>query len=238
MSPCKTAVVTGASGGIGSEIARELVNLNFSHIVLCCNKNKPDELKKEIEEKGVKCTVFQGEFGSGFAEKELFASLDRLDLLVNCAGVSAFSLVCQTTDEEYARMMKINLDSVFYCMREASSLLLQSQGEVINVSSVWGVCGASCESVYSAAKAGVIGFTKAWAKEYAPMGIRVNAIAPGVIDTPMMAHFSEEERQEIVAEIPLSRMGTGKDIAQAVAFLHNCTYITGQTIVVDGGYIL
>ena len=238
MSPCKTAVVTGASGGIGADIARELSKLDFSHIVLCCNNNRPDELKKEIEEKGIKCTVFQGEFGSGVAEKELFSSLDRLDLLVNCAGISAFSLVCQTTDEEYSKMMKVNLDSVFYCMREASSLLLQSKGNVVNISSVWGVCGASCESVYSAAKAGVIGFTKAWAKEYAPMGVRVNAIAPGVIDTAMMAHFSEEEKKDIISEIPLSRMGTGKDIAQTVVFLNNCTYITGHTIVVDGGYIL
>lgn len=238
MSPCKTAVVTGASGGIGSDIALKLPELGFAHIVLCCNKNYPEELKREIEKSGVKCTVFQGELGTGQAEKELFSSLDRLDLLVNCAGISMFSLVCQTTDEEYAKMMRTNLDSVFYCMREASSLLLQSKGEVINISSVWGVAGASCESIYSAAKAGVIGFTKAWAKEYAPMGIRVNAIAPGVIDTPMMSHFSEEEIEDIVSEIPLSRMGTGKDIAEAVAFLHNCTYITGQTIVVDGGYIL
>ena len=238
MLPCKTAVVTGASGGIGADIARELANHDFSHIVLCCNGNRPEILKNEIEQKGIRCTIFQGEFGTGKAEKELFSSLDRLDLLVNCAGVSAFSLVSMTTDEEYSKMMKVNLDSVFYCMREASSLLLQSRGEVINISSVWGVCGASCESVYSAAKAGVIGFTKAWAKEYAPMGIRVNAIAPGVIDTPMMAHFTDEEKQDIIDEIPLSRMGTGEDIAKAVAFLHNCTYITGQTIVVDGGYIL
>lgn len=238
MLQCKTAVVTGASGGIGADIARRLPELGFTHIVLCCNKNRPDKLKTELEQKGISCTVFQGEFGSGKAEKELFDSLDRLDLLINCAGISKFSLVCQTTDEEYSEMMKVNLDSVFYCMREASSLLLQSKGEVINISSVWGVCGASCESIYSAAKAGVIGFTKAWAKEYAPMGIRVNAIAPGVIDTPMMAHFSEEEIDEIVSEIPLSRMGTGNDIAETVAFLHNCTYITGQTIVVDGGYIL
>lgn len=237
MLPCKTAVVTGASGGIGKAIALKLASLDFDRIVICCNKNYPDALKSEIESMGKKCVVFQGELGNGDAERELFSSLDRLDLLVNCAGISAFSLVCQTTDEEYEKMMRVNLDSVFYCMREASSLLLQSKGEVINISSVWGVCGASCESVYSAAKAGVIGFTKAWAKEYAPMGIRVNAIAPGVIDTPMMAHFSEEEIEEIVSEIPLSRMGTGEDIAKAVAFLHDCTYITGQTLVIDGGYI-
>lgn len=238
MLSCKTAVVTGASGGIGADIARKLTELDFTHIVLCCNNKRPEELQNEIEKKGIRCTIFQGEFGFGDAERKLFSTLDRLDLLVNCAGISSFSLVCQTTDEEYSKIMKTNLDSVFYCMREASSLLLQSKGEVINISSVWGVCGASCESVYSASKAGVIGFTKAWAKEYAPMGIRVNAIAPGVIDTEMMSRFSQEEKEDIISEIPLSRMGTGKDVAEAVVFLHNCKYITGQTIVVDGGFIL
>ncbi|MBR4030597.1 MAG: SDR family oxidoreductase [Clostridia bacterium] len=237
MSLNKTAVVTGASGGIGSAIAKRLCSLGFTHIVICCNKSLPETLKCEIEEMGVKCTVFQGALGTGTEEKKLFSSLSQLDLLVNCAGVSSYSLVCQTDDEEYKRVMQTNLDSVFYCMREASSLLLQSKGQVINISSVWGVCGASCESVYSATKAGVIGFTKAWAKEYAPMGVRVNAVAPGVIDTKMMQEFSEEERQEIIAEIPLGRMGTGEDIADCVEFLVKCDYITGQTIVVDGGYI-
>ncbi len=237
MSNVLTAVVTGSSGGIGEAISERLCDLGFNHIVLCYNQNCPETLKNKIESKGIKCTMFQGELGSGEAEKRLFSSLSSLDLLVNCAGVFSYSLVCQTTDEEYKRIMNSNLDSVFYSMREASSLLLKSKGSVINISSVWGVCGASCESVYSASKAGVIGFTKAWAKEYAPMGIRVNAIAPGVIDTKMMQNFSEEERQEIISEIPLGRMGTGADVADCVEFLVKCEYITGQTIVVDGGYI-
>ena len=237
MSAYKTAVVTGASGGIGSAVARRLAALDFSRIVLCCNKTFPEQTRRYIEEKGIQCTVFQGAFGTGAAEEKLMQSLDRLDLLVNCAGVSGFGLVCQTPDEEYTRLMQVNLDAVFYCMRAASSLLLQSKGSVVNIASVWGVCGASCESVYSAAKAGVIGFTKAWAKEYAPMGVRVNAIAPGVIDTPMMAGFSDEERADILSEIPLGRFGTGADIADGVAFLYRCGYITGQTLVIDGGYI-
>ncbi len=238
MSRCKTAVVTGASGGIGSAIALRLAkNADFKHIVLCCNKTYPTELEKEILSLGVQCTVFRGEFGLGTAEKELMDSLCQLDLLVNCAGISVFGLVSQTSDEEYRRIMQADLDSVFYLMKHASSLLLRSKGSVVNISSVWGVCGASCESVYSAAKAGIIGFTKAWAKEYAPMGIRVNAIAPGVIDTNMMANFSEEERKDIVGEIPLGRMGTGDDIASGVEFLYECSYITGQTLVIDGGYI-
>lgn len=237
MSLNKTAVVTGASGGIGSAIAKRLCLLGFTHIVICCNSNYPERLKQDIEKMGVRCTVFQGALGEGTEEKRLFSSISHLDLLVNCAGVSSYSLVCQTDDEEYKRIMQTNLDSVFYCMREASSLLLQSKGQVINISSVWGVCGASCESVYSATKAGIIGFTKSWAKEYAPMGVRVNAVAPGVIDTKMMQTFSEEERQDIISEIPLGRMGTGEDVADCVEFLIKCNYITGQTIVVDGGYI-
>lgn len=237
MSSYKCAVVTGASGGIGSAIALRLASLDFQKIVLCCNTTYPAELEQAILKMGVQCSVFQGALGTGEAEKALMQGLDRLDLLVNCAGISEFGLVCQTDNDAYRRLMQADLDSVFYCMREASSLLLASRGSVINISSVWGVCGASCESVYSAAKAGVIGFTKAWAKEYAPMGVRVNAIAPGVIDTAMMAGFSAEERADIISQIPLGRMGSGEDIADCAEFLYKCAYITGQTIVVDGGYI-
>ena len=234
----KTAVVTGASGGIGSAIALRLSDLGFSHIVICYNKNYPKELEKAILGKGVRCTVFCGALGTGEKEAELFSSLDRLDLLVNCAGESFYGLITDTDNKTYSDLMKINLDSVFYTTRSASSLLLKSQGQIINISSVWGVAGASVESVYSAAKAGVIGFTKALAKEYAPMKVRVNAIAPGVIDTPMMSKFTQDELSDIIEEIPLGRMGTGDDVADCVEFLIKCSYITGQTIVVDGGFIL
>ena len=207
----------------------------FDRLVLVYHQKMPDV--SAIQKNGKECILFQGDLGDSNTVKKLMQSLDRLDLLVHCAGVSHFSLACDTDDSAYRKVMSADLDSAFYLAREANSLLLKSQGSVIFISSVWGVCGASCESVYSAAKAGVIGFTKALSKELAPMGIRVNAIAPGVIDTPMMDCFSEEDKQNIIEEIPLNRMGTGADIAETVAYLVNCTYITGQTLIVDGGYI-
>ncbi|MBR3943097.1 MAG: SDR family oxidoreductase [Clostridia bacterium] len=235
MSHCKTAVVTGAAGGIGSAVALSLAKSDFERIVLVYHNKMPDIRK--LSETGKKIELFQGDLSASDTVKQLMATLPRLDLLVHCAGVSHYGLACDTSDADYRKVMGLDLDSAFYLAREANSLLLKSHGSVIFISSVWGVCGASCESVYSAAKAGVIGFTKALAKELAPMGIRVNAIAPGVIDTPMMDCFSEQEKQEIVNEIPLGRMGTGEDIAKAVQFLADCTYITGQTLVIDGGYI-
>lgn len=235
MSHCKTAVVTGAAGGIGSAVALSLAKSDFDRIVLVYHNKMPD--LEKIRQTGKIIELFQGDLSDSETVKELMNSLPRLDLLVHCAGVSHYGLACDTSNADYRKIMGADLDSAFYLAREANSLLLKSKGSVIFVSSVWGVCGASCESVYSAAKAGVIGFTKALAKELAPMGIRVNAIAPGVINTPMMDCFSDEEKQEIVNEIPLGRMGTGEDIAKAVEFLTNCTYITGQTLVIDGGYI-
>ncbi len=235
MSHCKTAVVTGAAGGIGEAVALHLLNSDFERIVLVYHNKMPDKAK--FSETDKKIELFQGDLSDGNTAKQLMQTLPRLDLLVHCAGVSHYGLACDTTDADYRKVMGADLDSAFYLAREANSLLLKSRGSMIFISSVWGVCGASCESVYSAAKAGVIGFTKALAKELAPMGIRVNAIAPGVIDTPMMDCFSAQEKLDIIEEIPLNRMGTGKDIALAVEFLANCTYITGQTLVIDGGYI-
>lgn len=237
MSNCKTAIVTGASGGIGSKIALKLCDLGFTEIVLCCNLRFPFDLQEEILKKGVDCRIFNGDLGLPETSKKLIDSVKRLDLLVNCAGISETSLVSKTSDEAYRAVMQTNLDSVFYLMRASSELLLKSAGSVINISSVWGVSGASCESVYSASKAGVIGFTQALAKEFAPMKVRVNAIAPGAIDTNMLSGYTEEEIADLIEQIPLGRLGTGEDIAQAVEFLVKCDYITGQTIVVDGGFI-
>ena len=171
---------------------------------------------------------------------EIEEKLGRVSVLVNNAGISHWGLFDMVTDEEYEKIIGSNLTGTFNCTRRAlPSMLQEKYGRIVNISSVWGQSGASCEAVYSMTKAGLIGLTKALAKEYAPSGITVNCISPGVIDTDMMSRFSEEEKAAICEEIPTGTMGTAEDIANAVSFLTDSrsSYITGQILGVNGGMI-
>ena len=166
--------------------------------------------------------------------------LGHIDVLINNAAIAGFRLFTDITDEEWTRFIGVNLNGAFYVSRAVlPDMIARKSGSIINISSMWGQVGASCEVHYSAAKAGLIGLTKALAKEVGPSGIRVNCIAPGVIDTKLMDEHSEDTKQILADETPLGRLGTGEDVAKAAAFLlsEDASFITGQTLGVDGGYL-
>ena len=163
-----------------------------------------------------------------------------VDVLVNNAGVAQIKLFTDITDEDYDRMFDCNVRSVFNCCQLAlPDMIHKKQGRIINVSSMWGITGASCEVHYSASKSAVIGLTKALAREVAPSGITVNAVAPGVIDTPMNGCFDKETMDALKEETPVGRLGTSEDVARAILFLadEKSSFITGQTVGIDGGFI-
>ena len=167
----------------------------------------------------------------------LFKAIGKVDILVNNAGMSLIKQLQDTTWEEFNRLMSVNVGGAFLCSREAAKGMIDKQsGLIVNISSVWGEVGGSCESVYSASKAALLGFTKALAKELGWSGVRVNCISPGVIDTPMNAHFSEAEMAALIDEIPAGRVGRCEDIAKAVLFLEENEYVTGIDLPVNGGF--
>ncbi len=169
------------------------------------------------------------------------AELGSVGILVNNAGVAQQKLFTDISPSEWRDMMSVHLDGTFYCCREfLPAMIKRHSGAIINISSMWGQVGGSCEVHYSAAKAGVIGLTKALAKEVGPSGIRVNCVAPGVVRTDMLRDFSEEDLQILADDTPLMRLGTPEDIAETVAFLASvkASYITGQIIAPNGGYVI
>ena len=174
---------------------------------------------------------------SSVAEIEkLFDNFSSLDLLVNNAGISIVKMINDVTENDYETLMAVNQRAVYFCSKEAVRLMVKNHsGAIVNISSMWGQVGASCETLYSMSKAGVIGLTKALAKELAPSGITVNCIAPGIIDTRMNSQF---DRAELIDEVPLGRLGTGIDIAKATLFLAENDYITGEIISVSGGMVI
>ena len=182
---------------------------------------------------------YAGDVGDYDFIKRIFDDLDSLDLLINNAGIAFFGQIQDTGPEKWNEVLTTDLTSLYNTSHFASKLMIkQHSGRIINVSSIWGITGASCESVYSAAKGGVNAFTKALAKELAPSGIAVNALALGVIDTDMNAHLTEEEKEDLICQIPVGRMGTPEEAADAVYHLSKMPlYLTGQIITVDGGLI-
>lgn len=241
----KTILVTGASRGIGQAIAHAFADCGY-YVFLNCNSSVK-ELKKvqqEIEEKHPDMAAcVPGNIGDPDAVREIFRQIyekcDALDVLVNNAGVSHLGLLSDMTDAEWNRVIQTDLSSVFYCCREAiPKMVSRKSGHIINISSMWGVSGASCEVAYSAAKSGVNGLTRALAKELAPSQIPVNAIACGVIDTVMNQWLDKEERKELEDEIPIGRFATPEEVAQtAVNLVNSPVYLTGQIIGLDGGYL-
>ena len=239
----KTALITGASRGIGKAIAKELAAQGAT-VVINYNGSeaKADEVKHEIVEKGgcaqcMQCNVADYEGCEAFI-KAVIEQFGRIDILVNNAGITKDNLIMRMSEEEFDKVIEVNLKGAFNCMKHVSRIMLkQKSGHIINMSSVSGVMGNAGQVNYCASKAGIIGMTKSLARELGSRGITVNAIAPGFIETEMTDVLSEDVKENLLGSIPLKRMGQTKDIAETVAFLASdkAAYITGQTISVDGG---
>lgn len=238
----KTVIVTGGSKGIGASIVKILAEEGFNVVL---NYNKSEELAKKIQEectqKGYSVEIYKADVTKREETKKLvefaISKFGNIDVLVNNAGISQIKLFTDITDEDWNNMINTNLNSVFYMTQEvAKNMIHNKKGCIINISSIWGVTGASCEVHYSVAKAGVDAMTKSLAKELGPSGIRINSIAPGIIDTSMNRNLSKEELKQIEEEIPLERIGRTKDIAKCVKWLIEDEYTTGQIISINGGW--
>jgi len=241
----KTALITGASRGIGRSIAIELakagasVAINFSKDI-----NGAEETLKLIKDMGGYGFIIQGDISKYDTAKavveKVVSTFGKIDILVNNAGISKVGLFMDMKEEDWDSIMNTNLKGVFNCSHNVvQNMIAQKSGSIINISSIWGNVGASCEVIYSASKGGINIFTKALAKELAPSNIRVNAIAPGVINTEMNQWLSKEEQDALMDEIPMMKMGEGEDIGKAVVFLagEGAKYITGQVLTIDGGML-
>ena len=240
----KTILVTGSSRGIGKAIAIKYAKKGYNVIINCVkNKELLENVKKEIESYQVSCLSFVGDMGNYDTACELFDNIKKmygnLDILVNNAGISHIGLLADMTPESWDSIINNNLNSVFYCSKLAiPHMLQQKSGKIINISSVWGNVGSSCEVAYSTTKGGINAFTKALAKELAPSNIQVNAIACGAIDTEMNHFLTDEELVDLVEDIPAGRLGTAEEVADLVyALTHKNQYLTGQVIGFDGGWI-
>lgn len=238
----KVIIVTGASKGIGKEISKELAKKGNT-IIANYNKSEKEikELQQELEKQNIKIDIYKADV----SKREEVANLvkytiqkyGKIDVLINNAGISQIKEFTQITDEDWNNMINTNLNSVFYMSQEAChNMIHNKKGCIINISSIWGITGASCEVHYSVSKAGVDALTKALAKELGPSNIRVNSIAPGIINTEMNAHLSEEEKQNIEEEIPLEKIGKSIDIERCVEWLIKDEYTTGQVISINGGW--
>ncbi|WP_405342868.1 elongation factor P 5-aminopentanone reductase [Ruminococcus sp.] len=241
-----TVLITGASRGIGAQCALAFakagcdVALNY-----CRSEEKALALIKEIQALGVRACAVRADVAESVQVKKMFeeirTELGTVDVLVNNAGIAHVGLLTDMTDDEWRRLIDTDLSGTFYCCREALPDMIRAHsGVIVNIASMWGEVGASCEAAYSAAKAGVIGLTKALAKEVGPSGVRVNAVSPGVVMTDMMAGFSDEDVAALKEETPLIQLGTPENIADAVLFLasEKARFITGQVLSVNGGLVI
>lgn len=241
----KTAFISGAARGIGRAIAYTLAREGFDLYLTCLtNKELLLQLQNELTSLySISCTCFIGDMGDSAFVESCFQQLSEenrhLDVVINNAGISFIGLLQDMKPEEWHRILSTNLSSVFYTSRLAiPNMLKHGGGHIINISSVWGNAGASMEVAYSTTKGGLNSFTKALAKELAPSHIRVNAIAPGIIDTDMNHCFSPDEKSAIIDEIPAGRMGTAEEVGELVLHLiKSPAYLTGQIITLDGGWL-
>ncbi|HIS78355.1 elongation factor P 5-aminopentanone reductase [Anaeromassilibacillus sp. An200] len=235
----KTALVTGGSRGIGAAVCRRLAEDGLRVVVhYNQNKGKAEALVRELTEKtGLPHLALPAELAERAQVEELFRLAGPVDVLVNNAGIAQQKLFTDITEDDWRRMFAVDVDGVFRCCQCAlPHMIHEKSGCIINIASIWGEIGASCEVHYSAAKAAVIGLTKALAKELGPSHIRVNCVSPGVIDTEMNAMFDEETMRELCESTPLGRIGSPEDIAAAVSFLASdaASFLTGQTLSVNG----
>ena len=239
-----TALITGASGGIGKAAARRLYRNGFRVVIhYHSSRLEAEALARELNgsESGGRAEIRQADVTDPEEVRAMFESVGGVDVLVNCAGISRQKLFTDITPEEWREMFAVNVDGVFYCCRCAlPPMIHKKRGKIINISSMWGQTGASCETHYSASKAAVIGLTKALAKELGPSNIQVNCICPGVIRTPMNGSFSKDAIKNLEKETPLERLGEPEEVAAAVGFLASpdANFITGQILGVNGGFVI
>ena len=238
----KVIIVTGASKGIGKEIAKELSKKGYQVIA---NYNKSEEqaikLKEELKKENINIDIFKADVSKRKEAEELvkytIKKFGKIDVLINNAGISQIKEFTQITDEDWNNIINTNLNSVFYMTQETcKNMIHNKKGCIINISSIWGLVGASCEVHYSVSKAGIDAMTKSLAKEMGPSNIRVNSIAPGIINTEMNRNLSEEEINNIKEEIPLEKIGKTQDIEKCVEWLIEDEYTTGQVISINGGW--
>lgn len=230
-------VITGATGAIGSAMTRLFSRTDDVIGIYAKNDQGAAILEKECGCLMIKADITDKKSAEMVIDV-IIKKYGKIDLLINNAGISQIKLFTDITDEDWHNMMNISLNAMFYITKRAVPYMIKRQsGCIINISSVWGVHGASCEVHYSTAKAGIIGFTKAIAKELGPSGIRVNCIAPGVIDSPMNNnHLSEKDMEELKQQTPLQKIGAPEDVAQAAKYLSDAQFVTGQVLGVDGGF--
>ncbi|MEY8354128.1 SDR family oxidoreductase [Lachnospiraceae bacterium 54-53] len=240
----KTALITGASRGIGKAIAVKFAKKGYNVVINCLhNEDRLMQTKRELESYQISCLSFMGDMGDINQCRTLFEQVRKqfgtLDVLVNNAGISYIGLLQDMSPESWDQILRTNLTSAFNCCKLAiPGMVEKKQGKIVNISSVWGVSGASCEVAYSATKGGINAFTKALAKELAPSNITVNAVACGAIDTEMNQFLEEDELIALIDEIPAGRLGKAEEVADLVYHLaYKNSYLTGQIIGLDGGWI-
>ena len=236
----KNVLITGGSRGIGAEIAKEFSSKGYRVFINYKNSRE----KAEILAAQLGGVAVHADISNSNQVKSMISRINKeyggIDILINNAGFAQFSMFDSLSDDDWHKMIDTTLSGAFYCIREVLPYMIhQKSGCIINISSIWGLCGSSCEVAYSTAKAGLIGMTKALAKEVGPSGIRVNCVAPGVIDTDMNSTLTAGTINQLKEETPLGRIGTPIDIAKTVLFLaHNDSFITGQVISPNGGLVI
>lgn len=236
----KIAIVTGGAKGIGKEIVRELAK---EGIKVIAGYNQSEKEAIELKKENINIDIFKADISKRNGAKSLveyvLKKYGKVDILVNNAGISEYKIFTEETDEDWNTVINTNLYSAFVmCQEVVPNMIHNKSGNIINISSIWGMVGASLEVLYSVSKAGVDGLTKALAKELGPSNIRVNSIAPGVIDTDMNSNLTKQEKNQLKEQTPLGKIGNTKDIAKCVKWLVEDDFTTGQIISVNGGWII
>ncbi len=240
----KTVLITGGSRGIGKCMAENLAKEGYK-VILNYNKSEKQakQIKTELKEQGIEIEIYKADVSKREEVKKMIKytlnKFKSIDVLINNAGIAKLQMFNDITDEDWNEMLNTNLNSVFYCIQETlPNMIHNKNGCIINISSIWGLVGASCEVAYSVSKAGIIGMTKALAKELGPSNIRVNSIAPGVIDTDMNSNLDNAIKEEIKSETPLNKIGKPIDIYKCAKWLIEDEFTTGQIISPNGGYVI
>lgn len=238
----KTALITGGTKGIGKAVALAFLERGYE-VVLNYHSDQQAAIATQDEFNMLGyCPILlradvSDELQVRAMFKEFFSIYDKLDVLVNNAGISVVKVIQDTTVSDWNRIFDVNVKAAFLCSREVTNkMVISGGGSIINIASIWGEVGASCEVAYSASKGAVIAFTKALAKELAPSNVRVNCVSPGVIDTDMNSHLTQDEMEDLVNSVPVGRIGKPEDVAKACVYLAESDYVTGEVLSVGGGF--